>query len=106
MSPTKEGSRKWKVKFSPTADKQFEKLDPSVCRSINRYIFNHLTIEENPRCFGKSLAGNLKEFWCYRVGDYRLICEIHDHKLTIIAVKIAHRSKVYKNVLCLKSSHQ
>lgn len=104
MSPTEENSLKWKVRFTPTADKQFEKLDRSTCHSINRYILNHLATEENPRRFGKSLTGNLKEFWRYRIGDYRLICEIHDHKLTIIAVKIAHRRDVYKNVHLFKSS--
>ena len=104
MSPTKEGPFKWKVTFSPTADKQLEKLDPGICRTINRYVLNHLATEENPRRFGKPLTGNLKEYWRYRIGDYRLLCEIHDHKLTIVAVKIAHRRDVYKNLHLLKFS--
>lgn len=102
MSPIEDLPHKWKVKFSPTADRQFEKLDPSVRRSINRYILQHLVTEGNPKRFGKPLTGNLKEFWRYRIGDYRLICEIQDHKLTIIALKIAHRRDVYKNIHFLK----
>lgn len=104
MSVTKGLSQQWEVKFSRAADKQLEKMDPSIRRSINRYIFQHLTTEENPRRLGKPLAGNLKEFWRYRIGDYRLICEIIDEKMVIIAIKIEHRSKVYKNVHFLRSS--
>ena len=104
MSLTEGVSQKWKVKFSPTADKQFEKLDPSIRRSINRYIFHNLVTEENPKRFGKALTGNLKEFWRYRIGDYRLVCEIQENNLTIIAIKVSHRRDVYKNVHFLKPS--
>ena len=95
MSLTNDDSSNWEVIFSPTADKQFGKLDASVQRSIKRYILTHLTIKENPRRFGKPLSGNLKEFWSYRVGDYRLICELHDHIVTITVVKVGHRKEVY-----------
>ena len=51
---------------------------------------------ENPRSRGKALIGNLSGFWRYRVGDYRIICEILDEKLVIYAIHIAHRSEVYQ----------
>lgn len=85
----------WKVKFLETAEKQFEKLDTAVCRSINRYIAERLTTSQDPRRFGKPLSGNLKEFWRYRIGDYRIVCKIQDDHLLILVVRIAHRSQVY-----------
>ncbi|WP_242005059.1 type II toxin-antitoxin system RelE family toxin [Brachyspira aalborgi] len=45
---------------------------------------------------GKSLAGNLSGFWRYRVGDYRIICDIVDSEITIYILDISHRSKSYK----------
>ncbi|MCL2079869.1 MAG: type II toxin-antitoxin system RelE/ParE family toxin [Oscillospiraceae bacterium] len=51
---------------------------------------------ENPRKHGKALSENLKGFWCYEVGNYRIICEIKDRKLVIVAVHIGHRREVYR----------
>lgn len=97
---------KWSLEFTETANKNFKKLDNTTYQRITNFIDNSLLVAENPRLLGKLLTGNLKEFWGYRIGDYRLVCEIIDHKLTIIAVKVAHRSKIYKNIHSLKSSHQ
>lgn len=52
-------------------------------------------MSQDPRHLGKPLSGNLREFWRYRVGDYRLICKIQDDHLLILVVRIAHRSQVY-----------
>jgi len=34
--------------------------------------------------------------WRYRVGDYRVICEIRDDHLVVLVVRINHRSSIYK----------
>ncbi|WP_455044478.1 type II toxin-antitoxin system RelE family toxin [Lancefieldella rimae] len=40
--------------------------------------------------------GNKTRFWRYRVGDYRIICDIENAVLVILVVEVNHRSKVYK----------
>lgn len=57
----------------------------------------NLNNNENPREKGKKLKGNLKDYWRYRVGKYRIITEINDEDITIIVINIGHRSDVYKN---------
>jgi mRNA interferase RelE/StbE len=94
---------KWSLKFTEKATKDFKKLDEETCRKIRSFIDNRLLPAENPRLLGKPLSGNLKQFWRYRIGDYRLICEIVDHTLTIMTLKIDHRRTVYKNIHFLKS---
>ncbi len=37
----------------------------------------------------------LGEFWRYRVGDYRVLCEIRDDELVILAATNGHRREVY-----------
>ena len=37
----------------------------------------NLNNNENPREKGKKLKGNLKDYWRYRVGKYRIITEIN-----------------------------
>ena len=44
-----------------------------------------------------TLSSNLKGYWRYRIGDYRLLAEIRDRELIIIAIAISHRSRVYRD---------
>jgi len=89
-------SPKWVFIFSPTARKSLKKLDRPTQILILKYVQDRLETEEQPPRFGKLLEGNLRDFWCYRVEDYKIICDIKDHTLEIIAIYIDHRSKVYK----------
>lgn len=95
---------KWSLEFTERASKDFKKLDTETYRRIKNFIDEKLLQAENPRHLGKPLSGNLKQFWRYRIGNHRMICEIFDHKFVILALKINHRSKVYKNIHFLKSS--
>ena len=81
--------------IQPNAKKQLKNLDFTVQKRIAKLIDN-LQELENPRIKGKSLAGNLSGFWRYRVGDYRIICDIVDNEITIYILDISHRSKSYK----------
>ena len=51
---------------------------------------------EELRSKGKALVGNLKDYWRYRIGDYRLITKIDDGKLLIIALELKHSKEVYE----------
>ena len=86
----------YKFYTSSEFDKQFMKLDKSVQRTINKWLQVHLINTEDPYAFGKALVGNLKGYWRYRIGSYRLLAKINDNELIIIAVDIDHRSIVYK----------
>jgi mRNA interferase RelE/StbE len=83
-----------KVIFSETALKTLKKVDGSVRRQIVKYV-HELEELEDPRSRGKGLSSNLAGLWRYRVGDWRLICEIIDDKLIITLLRIGHRSEVY-----------
>ncbi len=85
----------WKVSFTEEADKALSKLDKPVRERIRKFA-RDLERLQNPRLRGEALTGNLSDFWKYRIGDYRLICRLHDEELIILVVKIGHRSSVYK----------
>jgi mRNA interferase RelE/StbE len=99
----KQKTTEWQLKFSPLALKDLKKLDKGTNKVILAYLYEKLETEDDPKRFGKPLAGNLKEFWRYRVGDYRIICEIKNHEFQILAVHVAHRRKVYQNIHLVKS---
>lgn len=87
--------RNYTVKYDKKFIKQIQKMDKSVALLIKRWIEKNIVNTDNPRLHGKSLAGNLSNYWRYRIGDYRLICEINDNELIIIALSVGHRREIY-----------
>jgi len=85
----------WTVTVDHKALKSLQKLSKPVKEQMDAFVQKLETLE-NPRILGKSLQGNLSDYWCYRVGDYRIICEIQDHQLIVLVVGIGHRSDVYR----------
>jgi len=86
---------KYKLRFTKIALKQFNALDKYVQGKIANYLNQYVHNSPNPRIVGKPLTENLDGYWRYRIGDYRVICEIHDDIFEVIAIKIGHRSKIY-----------
>lgn len=86
----------YKFYTSSGFDRQFRKLDRSVQKTIDKWILVHLINTDDPRVSGKPLVGDLKGYWRYRIGSYRLLVKIVDDELIIIAVDIDHRSVVYR----------
>ena len=50
----------------------------------------------SPRDLGRPMSGAWAGHWRYRVGDYRLICELRDGKLVVLVLKVGHRREVYR----------
>jgi mRNA interferase RelE/StbE len=86
----------WSIEYAKTAKDQLRKLDKQVARRIVDMMDERVATLENPRQIGKALKGPLGEFWCYRVGDFRIICEIQDAVISILVVQIGNRREVYR----------
>ena len=82
----------YKIIPTPKFVKSFKKLDPFVRKQIKAYL-NHVT--ENPRAKGKALVANRTEQWRYRIGAYRVIVNIQDNELIILALEVGHRRDIY-----------
>ena len=85
----------WRIEYSDRARRQLRKLDKPIRERIREFI-KSIPQLENPRSKGDPLSGPLGEFWRYRVGDYRVVCDIQDNVLTVEVVKIGHRGDVYR----------
>lgn len=83
-----------KVIYSDQALKSLKKLDRPVQKLIISYM-DKIALLEEPRSRGKALSANLRGFWRYRVGDYRILCQIQDEKLIICVVDIDYRKNIY-----------
>lgn len=87
----------WTIDYSKQALKALKKMDKQAARRIVDYLTVRVAPLEDPRTLGKALKGELGEYWRYRVGDYRILCEIKEGKLEILAATIGHRKHVYEN---------
>lgn len=81
------------VKTTPRFEKEFAKLDYYIQKIIKKWIEKYLIDCENPREKGRSLTANYTGKWRYRIGDYRVICQIEDEELIILAMSVGHRKK-------------
>ena len=88
--------RKYNVELTERFKKEFRKLDKYTQKILRAWIDKNLVDCENPRQHGKGLTANLSGQWRYRIGDYRLICQIDDGKLIILALTVGHRRDIYK----------
>lgn len=87
----------WTTEYTETARKQLRKLDKQIARRILDFMDERISGERNPRDTGKALTGNLLgDFWRYRVGDFRIICDIQDERLCVLVIQIGNRREVYR----------
>lgn len=85
---------RWALETSPQFDKAARKLDRQVLRRVKVYLDEVCELDD-PRSRGKGLTGELAGYWRYRVGDYRVLVEIRDEALIIVAITLGHRSGIY-----------
>ena len=86
---------RYKVRFTDCAKKQLKKIDKHISSLIIGWIEKNLQDCDNPRQYGKCLTANKSGQWRYRIGDYRLICEIQDEEITILVLEVGHRKNIY-----------
>ena len=86
----------YRVETTSRFDREFKTLDKYTQKMLRSWITKNLVGCEDPRAHGKGLSADRKGQWRYRIGDYRLICEIEDDKLVILALSVGHRREVYE----------
>ena len=86
----------WTIRLSSSAKKGLAKIDKPEARRIMLFLRERIEPIENPRSLGKALSGRLGTLWRYRIGNYRLICDIRDQELIILVIRIGNRKDVYQ----------
>ncbi len=86
----------WKIEFDDRARKELRKLDRTAQSNILHYLRTKIATEDNPRRFGDPLRKNLSAFWKYRIGAYRIICDIQEDVVTVRVIRVGHRKNIYE----------
>ena len=86
----------WTIEYARSVRKSVEKLDSQTRARIRDFIENRIAVLDDPRTLGKPLKGPLGGLWRFRVGDYRIICDVQEHRLAVLVLAIADRRAVYR----------
>lgn len=86
----------YRLFISNQVKKELKKMDKHVGLMLAKDMKKRLDGLSNPRQIGKALVGPYKGLWRYRVGQYRVICDIIDDQLLVLALEVGHRKDIYK----------
>jgi len=79
--------------IKPAAEKSLDKVPLPFRR---RVLDAMKELRSNPRPAGVvKLAGD-DNLWRIRVGNYRVVYEVHDDRLIVLVLRVAHRKDVYR----------
>jgi mRNA interferase RelE/StbE len=84
----------YQIIIMPTAEKSMDKIPLPVRRHIADAIEE---LRSDPRPTGVvKLAGD-ENLWRIRIGNYRVVYEIHDDRLVVLVLRVAHRKDAYRD---------
>ena len=87
----------WIIKYTDCSSKQLKKLDKQTALRVLDYMDERVAVLDDPRALGKNLKGpKIGEYWRYRVGDIRVICNIVDGQMMVLVIEIGNRREVYR----------
>ena len=83
---------RYQVILPKSVRKELDRLPDDVAQRI---MIRLTGLETNPRPADvKKLKG--RDAWRIRVGDYRVIYEIHDRILQVVVITVGHRREIYR----------
>lgn len=83
------------VELTPAATRELKRLtkrDQELARQLVQAIVD---LEEQPRPPGCKKLKGLKATFRIRHGDYRIIYDVQDERLSILVIRLGHRREVY-----------
>lgn len=85
------------IEFDPDALKELKRLDRPVQIRLVAFLRDRLAPLDDPRSLGEALSGaRLGSYWKYRVGDWRVVCDIQDQRVVVRVLRLGNRREVYR----------
>ncbi len=87
----------FEIEFDPDALKDLKKLDRPIQQRLLGFLRQRVAVLDNPRDIGEALSGAaLGNYWKYRVGDWRIVCDIQDSRIVVRVLRIGNRREIYR----------
>ena len=84
---------RYRLDFKPSAEKSLAKLPTDLQKRIVRAVE---LLAENPRPHRVVKMEGDENLWRIRVGDFRIVYEIHDSVLLVMVLRVGHRREAYR----------
>jgi mRNA interferase RelE/StbE len=87
----------WQIEFDPDALKDLRKIDKPIQVRLIGFLRSRVAALDDPRSIGEALSGQrLGSYWKYRVGDWRIICDIQDQRIVVRVLRIGNPREIYR----------
>lgn len=87
----------FEIEFDPAALDDLKKLDRPIQQRLLGFLRQRVAVLDDPRAIGEALAGSrLGNYWKYRVGDWRIVCDIQDRRIVVRVLRVGNRREVYR----------
>ena len=83
----------YQIIIKPTAEKSMDKIPLPARRRIADAIEE---LRSDPRPAGVVKLTGDENLWRIRIGNYRVVYEIHDDRLMVLVLRVADRKDVYR----------
>lgn len=84
----------WTLSFKASAAKELAALPKIEQVRVKEML---TSVIASPRATGKPLKGDKRDLWRYRMGRYRILCDLQDDRLVVLVVRVAHRKDAYRD---------
>ena len=84
---------RYRLLFKPSAERVFLALPKDVQRRLDARL---LALQDNPRPPGMKPLAGMSGVYRLRVGDYRILYEVHHDRVLVLVLRIGHRREVYR----------
>ena len=86
----------WKIEFHQAVEKELKKLDRQIQLRIFSFLKEKIAPAKEPYIYGESLKNKFTGLYRFRVGDYRILCQIDDKQSSILVIRVRHRRNAYR----------
>ena len=87
----------YSVEFDPDAMRDLKKLDRPNQQRLVGFLKDRVATLDDPRSIGEALSGaKLGQYWKYRVGDWRIVCDIQDQRIVVRVLRVGNRKEIYR----------
>lgn len=85
----------WKIEYDERVFDDYKRIGREAEKRIRKYLDERIATDQDPRRYGEPLKANLTGLWRYVVGNYRIIAEINEEKVSVLVIRVGHRKNIY-----------
>ena len=88
----------WLIEYTDIAERAILKLDKPIRLRVLAFMRERVSSSRDPKVLAEPLYGEWRGLWRFRVGDYRIICDIQANIHVVEVQDVGHRGGIYRKM--------